>query len=135
MLSYGVHHGTNRFEIGSQDLESEFANQFDISLDYGTEHINFNINPFYNHFQNYIYVAPTADFIDGYQVYQYTQASSARTYGGELYLHYHPHFAHRLHLEHDFSYVIGEDNNNNPLPLIPQTRLNSNLKYEFAETG
>ena len=134
MLSYGVHHGTNRFEIGSQDLESEFANQFDISLDYGNEHINFNINPFYNHFQNYIYVAPTADFIDGYQVYEYTQASSARTYGGEVYLHYHPHFAHRLHLEHDFSYVIGEDNNNNPLPLIPQTRLNSNLKYEFAET-
>ena len=135
MLSYGVHHGTNRFEIGSQDLESEFANQFDISLDYGNEHINFNINPFYNHFQNYIYVAPTADFIDGYQVYEYTQASSARTYGGEIYLHYHPHFAHRLHIENDFSYVIGEDNNNNPLPLIPQTRLNSNLKYEFAETG
>ena len=135
MLSYGVHHGTNRFEIGSQDLESEFANQFDISLDYSSEHINFNINPFYNHFQNYIYVAPTADFIDGYQVYEYTQASSARTYGGEIYLHYHPHFAHRLHLEHDFSYVIGEDNNNNPLPLIPQTRLNSNLKYEFAETN
>jgi len=135
MLSYGVHHGTNRFEIGSQDLESEFANQFDISLDYCTEHINFNINPFYNHFQNYIYVAPTADFIDGYQVYEYTQASSARTYGGEIYLHYHPHFAHRLHIEHGFSYVIGEDNNKNPLPLIPQTRLNSNLKYEFAETG
>lgn len=135
MLSYGVHHGTNRFEIGSQDLESEFANQFDISLDYGNEHINFNINPFYNHFQNYIYVAPTADFINGYQVYEYTQASSARTYGGEIYLHYHPHFAHRLHLEHDFSYVIGEDNNNNPLPLIPQTRLNSNLKYEFAKTN
>ena len=134
MLSYGVHHGTNRFEIGSQDLESEFANQFDISLDYGTEHFNFNINPFYNHFQNYIYVAHTADFINGYQVYEYTQTSSARTYGGEIYLHYHPHFAHRLHLEQDFSYVIGEDNNNNPLPLIPQTRLNSNLKYEFAKT-
>ena len=78
MLSDGVHHGTNRYEIGSQDLESEFANQFDVSLDYNTEHINFNINPFYNHFQNYIYVAPTADFIDGYQVYEYSQASSAK---------------------------------------------------------
>ena len=75
------------------------------------------MNPFYNHFQNYIYVAPTADFIEGYQVYEYTQASTARTYGGEIYLHYHPHFAHRLHIEHDFSYVIGEDNNNNPLHL------------------
>ena len=71
----------------------------------------------------------------GYPEYMYSQAPSAKTYGGEIYLHYHPHFAHRLHLEQDFSYVIGEDNNNNPLPLIPQTRINSNLKYEFAETG
>lgn len=135
MLSDGVHHGTNRYEIGSQDLESEFANQFDVSLDYNSDHINFNMNPFYNHFQNYIYVQPTADYIDGYQVYIFSQASSAKTYGGEVYIHYHPHFAHRFHLEQDFSYVIGEDNNNNPLPLIPQTRINTNIKYEFAETG
>ena len=134
MLSDGVHHGTNRHEIGSQNLESEFANQFDISLDYNSEHININVNPFYNYFQNYIYVKPTDRYIGNYQVYEYTQASTSRTYGGEIYLHYHPHFAHRLHIEHDLSYVIGEDENNNPLPLIPQTRLNSNLKYEFAET-
>ena len=135
MLSDGVHHGTNRHEIGSLDLESELANQFDVSLDYNSEHLNLNVNPFYNSFKNYIYLEPTADFIDGYQVYVYSQASSAKTYGGEIYLHYHPHFAHRLHLEQDFSYVIGEDNNNNPLPLIPQTRINTNLKYEFAERG
>lgn len=135
MLADGVHHGTNRYEIGSVDLKSEFANQFDVSFDFNSEHLNVNVNPFYNNFKNYIYVEPTADYIDGYQVYIYSQATSARTYGGEIYLHYHPHFAHRLHLEQDFSYVIGEDNNNNPLPLIPQTRINSNLKYEFAETG
>ena len=135
MLADGVHHGTNRYEIGSVDLKSEFANQFDVSLDFNSEHLNVNVNPFYNNFKNYIYVEPTADYIDGYQVYIYSQASSARTYGGEIYLHYHPHFAHRLHVEQDFSYVIGEDNNNNPLPLIPQTRINSNLKYEFVETG
>ena len=135
MLSDGVHHGTNRYEIGSEDLESESANQFDVSLDYNTEHINININPFYNHFRNYIYVAPDSIYIDGYQVYNFSQAPTANTSGGEIYLHYHPHFAHRLHLEQAFSYVIGEDNNNNPLPLIPQTRINTNLKYEFPERG
>ena len=30
MLADGVHHGTNRYEIGSVDLKSEFANQFDV---------------------------------------------------------------------------------------------------------
>jgi len=133
MLSNGVHHGTNRYEIGSTDLESEFANQFDVSLDYNNEHISFNVNPFFNTFKNYIYIKPTGDVIDAYPVYEYSQASSARTYGGELYMHYHPHFAHRLHLEQDFSYVIGEDNKNIPLPLIPQTRINTKLKYEFKK--
>ncbi len=133
MLADGVHHGTNRYEIGSQDLVSEFANQYDVSLDYKSEHVNFNMNPFYNSFKNYIFVEPTADFIDGYPVYVYSQAPSAKTYGGEVYFHYHPHFVHRIHIESDFSYVIGQDNNNNPLPLIPQTRMNTNIKYEFGE--
>ena len=133
MLADGVHHGTNRYEIGSKNLKSEFATQFDVSFDYNTEHINFNVNPFFNTFENYIYIRPTGQIIEDYPVYAYTQASSAKTYGGEFYFHYHPHFAHRLHLEQDFSYVIGEDNNNNPLPLIPQTRINTKLKYEFKE--
>ncbi|MEJ6711250.1 MAG: TonB-dependent receptor, partial [Flavobacteriales bacterium] len=136
MLADGVHHGTNRYEIGSQDLESEYANQLDFSLDYNTAHLNVNINPFYNTFKNYIYIKPTEEIIDGYEnypVYRYAQTSSATTYGTEIYFHYHPHFAHRLHLEQDFSFVMGEDQYNQPLPLIPQTRINTNLKYEFGE--
>ena len=133
MLANGVHHGTNRYEIGSNDLDSEFANQFDVSLDYNNEHISFNVNPFFNTFKNYIYIKPTGGIINDYPVYVYSQATSARTYGGELYMHYHPHFFHRLHLEQDFSYVIAEDNNNLPLPLIPQTRINTKLKYEFRK--
>lgn len=133
MLANGVHHGTNRYEIGSQDLESEFANQLDFSLDYNTAHLNVNINPFYNTFKNYIYINPTGEVIDDYPVYLYAQTASATTYGTEIYFHYHPHFAHRLHLEQDFSFVMGEDQYNQPLPLIPQTRINTNLKYEFGE--
>ena len=136
MLANGVHHGTNRYEIGSQDLESEYANQLDFSLDYNTAHLNVNINPFYNTFKNYIYINPTGEVIDGYEnypVYRYAQTASATTYGTEIYFHYHPHFAHRLHLEQDFSFVMGEDQYKQPLPLIPQTRINTNLKYEFGE--
>ena len=87
----------------SLELVSEFANQLDFSFDYNTEHINFSVNPFYNKFKNYIYLNPTGNLIDDYPVYEYSQASSAQTYGGEFYLHYHPHFAHRLHFEQDFS--------------------------------
>jgi len=131
MLANGVHHGTNRYEIGSKDLVSELGNQFDLSLDYNTAHLELCINPFLNVFKNYIYLKPTNDKINDYPVYEYSQASSAKTYGGEFYVHYHPHFAHRIHIEQDVSYIIGKDNQDRPLPLIPQTRINTNLKYEF----
>ncbi len=133
MLADGVHHGTNRYEKGALDLESEFAHQFDLSLDLNTEHVDLNINPFYNVYNNYIYIDPSGEEIDGYPVYYYTQTSSAKTYGGEFFLHYHPHFAHRLHVEQGFSVVKGEDKDQNPIPLIPQTRINTNLMYEFVD--
>lgn len=133
MLADGVHHGTNRYEKGALDLKSEFANQFDLSLDLNTEHVDLNINPFYNVYNNYIYINPSDEQINGYQVYYYTQTSSAETYGGEFFLHYHPHFAHRLHLQLGASFVKGEDKDQNPIPLIPQTSFNTNLKYEFAD--
>ncbi len=131
LLSDGVHHGTNRYEIGNTELDSEFANQFDLSYDYSNDHLKFNINPFINLFNNYIYVEPIDNIIDGYNVYIYSQAEKAKTYGGEFFLHYHPHFAHKFHIEQNLSLVMGEDENNNSLPLIPQTRLNTNLRYDF----
>ncbi len=134
LLSYGVHEGTNRFELGNANLKSELATQVDFTLDYKSEHLSFAVNPFYNSIQNYIYLAPTDTSIDNSPVYEYRQ-SSAILYGGEAGFHYHPHAIHWLHLESNVSTVFAEDEGNNPLPLIPATRLNSTLKAEFSKKG
>lgn len=135
LLANGVHHGTLRYEVGNKDLKSEKATQFDVSVEYTNDHISLILNPFYNAFQNYIYIEPQDTDVEGFPLFLYKQISSAQLYGGDFGVHYHPHFLHQLHLEHNVSYLFAEDKQNNPLPLIPQTRFNSTMRFEFKSQG
>lgn len=72
--------------------------------------------------------------IDNNPVFEYLQ-TNAFLYGGELGFHYHPHKIHWLHLESNLSTVIAEDKNNNALPLIPQTKINSTIRAEISQKG
>jgi len=130
LLSNGVHEGTNRFEKGNRHLKSEKATQLDFSFSYQNDHFKFSVNPFYNRIKNYIYLSSTGNFIDTNPVYEYLQ-TDAHLYGGELGFHYHPHTIHWLHIESNLATVIAEDSDNNALPLIPQTEINTTLSAEF----
>lgn len=134
LLSDGVHHGTNRYIKGDVNLKNENATQLDFSFDYQDEHFNFSVNPFYNAIQNYIFLSPIDTVIDNSPVFEYLQ-TSAFLYGGELGFHYHPHKIHWLHLESNLSTVIADDKNRNPLPLIPQTKINSTVRVEITHKG
>ncbi|NQX82552.1 MAG: TonB-dependent receptor [Flavobacteriaceae bacterium] len=134
LLSDGVHEGTNRYEIGNSNLVNENALQFDLSYEYKYEHFDFSVNTFYNTIYNYIYISPTTEFVEGNSVFEYLQ-TDARLYGGELYLHYHPHSIHWLHIDSDISTVIAQDNNGNSLPLIPQTKINTSVSAEISRGG
>ena len=39
LFSDGVHHGTNRYEIGDQQLDIEYANQIDFKYQWSSEHL------------------------------------------------------------------------------------------------
>ena len=134
LLSDGIHHGSFRYEIGNTALKTEQAIQADFSLAIHLDDFEFIINPFYNYIQNYIYLERRDSMIDEFLVYGYTQADYAQLYGVDAGLHYHPHKAHWLHLESSFSNVFAEDLSKNPLPLIPQTRLNNRIKFEINST-
>lgn len=133
LTSYGVHHGTNRFEIGNPDLESEQNFQTDVSLEYSNQHIEVFANGFYNHLNHYIYANPTGNEIDGYPVYQYVQ-NDARLYGGEFGIHFHPHPWDWLHLESSFETVTGQQSNDDYLPLIPANKWSNVIRVEFKGT-
>jgi len=132
LFSDGIHHGTLRYEIGDEALKSEYATQFDFSYEFHGEHIELIVNPFYNYIQNYIQIQPIDTVIDGAKVFLYSQTNDVNLYGLDIGFHYHPHFAHWLHLESSYSYIRGEQLNGSSLTLMPQARINSFLKVNFS---
>ncbi len=131
LTSNGVHHGTNRFEVGNNTLVNEKNLQFDLSLDYNSEHFELFANGFYNNIHNYIYLSPTGEIEEDAPVYTYLQ-ENAKLYGGEFGFHLHPHPLDWLHLESSFETVIGKQDNGNYLPLIPANTLKNTLRTEFS---
>ncbi|MGB5244845.1 MAG: TonB-dependent receptor [Lutimonas sp.] len=131
LTSYGVHHGTNRFEIGNPDLESERNFQTDLSLEYGNQHFEVFANGFYNSLNNYIYASPNGEFEEDYAIYEYIQ-NDAELYGGEFGIHLHPHPLDWLHLESNFEMVIGKQKNGDYLPLIPANKWSNTVRGEFT---
>ena len=130
LTSNGVHHGTNRFEVGNSDLANEKNIQLDIALEYKTAHIELFVNGFYNHLDDYIYLTPTGTIEDGAPVFEYTQ-NNAKLFGGEFGFHLHPHPIDWLHLESSFELVIGKQQSGAYLPMIPANTFKNKISTEF----
>ncbi|WP_413999923.1 TonB-dependent receptor [Flavobacterium sp. W1B] len=130
LTSNGVHHGTNRYEIGNSDLKTEQNLQTDLNLEYNNSHFEFFVNGFYNHINNYIYTSPAGTQIDNNDVFDYVQ-NNAKLYGGEIGLHLHPHPLDWLHYETSFETVTGKKQDGDYLPLIPANNWNNTIRTEF----
>jgi iron complex outermembrane receptor protein len=130
LTSNGVHEGTNRYELGNPDLETEQNMQTDLNLEYKSGHFEFFVNGFYNHINNYIYTSPTGEVLDDNLVFDYIQ-NNAHLFGGEAGLHFHPHPLDWLHYETSFETVTGKKDNGDYLPLIPANNWNNTIKTEF----
>ncbi|MBP6182218.1 TonB-dependent receptor [Flavobacterium sp.] len=134
LTSNGVHEGTNRYEIGNSDLETEQNVQTDVNLEYKNSHFEFFANGFYNHINNYIYTSPTGAVLDNNAVFDYIQ-NNAKLYGGEIGLHFHPHPLDWLHYDTSFETVTGKKQSRSVgsdfLPLIPANNWNNTIRTEF----
>jgi len=134
LLADGVHHATMQYLVGDRNFESERASQIDFYLGTHFEHLEIVVNPFINQINNYIYKIqrfdannqPAIDNNSGLYIFDMRQ-TNAFFAGGEIAIHYHPHIAHWLHLESNFSLLSNQDS----LPFIPQNRLNNTVKIEF----
>ncbi|RSK38721.1 TonB-dependent receptor [Mangrovimonas spongiae] len=130
LTSNGIHHGSNRYEIGNINLDNEQNIQLDVNLEYKNKHVELFVNGFYNHINNYIFLSPDGTEIEENPVYNYIQ-DNAKLYGGEIGFHLHPHPVHWLHLESSFETVTGKQDNSNYLPLIPANSINNTLRVEY----
>lgn len=130
LTSEGTHEGTNRYEIGNENLKNEQNFQADLALEFKNEHVEVFVNAFYNKVNNYIFISPNGALIDNTPVYNYLQ-SNANLYGGEIGMHFHPHPLDWLHIESSFETVTGKQENDSYLPLIPSNSLSNTLRVEF----
>ena len=130
LSSNGVHDGTIRYEIGNPNLKSEQNFQTDINLEYKSSHFELFVNGFYNKINNYIYISPTGNSINGFSVFDYLQ-NNAYLYGGEAGIHFHPHPIDWLHITSSFESVTGKKQDGTYLPLIPANKWNNSIRIDF----
>jgi len=129
LFSEGVHHGTNRYEIGDSTLSEEKNIQTDISLSsYGSDS-SFGLDVFYNSINDYIYLNPTGTTISSRPVYNYSQAD-ASLFGGEL------HFTKSTSLEWlsyktSLEYLSGEKSGGGNLPFISPFTIKHTFNFGF----
>jgi len=132
LLSDGIHHGSARYELGDTTLPSERFTQLDLSYDFTGNHLSFVVNPYIMYSKDFIQIAALDSFIDAYGVYQYQSVDEALLYGIESRVHYHPHFAHILHLETGVSASFGQSFSGEDLYFFPQPRLRSNVRVDLS---
>ncbi|HEY6090713.1 MAG TPA: TonB-dependent receptor [Gemmatimonadales bacterium] len=82
LFANGPHIGEARYEQGDSTLEPEASRGVDVGLRWSGRRTRLEIAGYHNRMSNFIYVTPTAVFIDSLRVYQYRQAE-AEMLGGE----------------------------------------------------
>src|SRR5688572_17250094 len=146
--SNGVHEGTFRYEYGDKNLMSETSLQLDGGVEVNYEHFNLAIAGFYNQINNFIFYRKLGSVFGGDSIinvageyipaFQFDQ-NDAKLSGLEVSLDIHPHPLDWLHFENAVSFVRGKFDEKiggtDNLPLIPATKLSSELEASFKKTG
>ena len=148
LASNGAHAGTNRYEYGDKDLQSETSFQADAGVEVNTQHFSLLVNAFYNSIQNYIFYSRLEAKAGGDSLvnvggtdlgaFKFKQ-SNASLVGFEIKFDLHPHPLDWLHFENSFSFVAGHFGESyegsNRLPFIPAPRLQTELRADIKKVG
>lgn len=136
LYAYGLHHGAASIERGNTSLDEEKAWNFSSELHYQKKHLDLELDLFYYYFKNYIYAAPTLDYVltirGAFPEYEYVQ-NKAQLYGGDLFLKYA--LSNQLSISNKTSIVFGDNlDSNTAIIMIPAPKTRLELKYSFKET-
>jgi iron complex outermembrane receptor protein len=150
LASNGAHEGTNRYEVGDNDLKSETSLQVDGGLEVNTEHVTLEANLFYNRINNFVFyekvlngggtdsmvIDPESG--DELNLFRFDQ-HDAYLYGTEASIDIHPHPLDWLHFRNTFSYTRArfteEIDGTKNIPFIPAARLFTDLAVHFLPKG
>ena len=126
LTSNGVHEGTIRYEIGNSSMKSEKNYEGDLGLIYQVKNFKVQGNYFYNRVNDYIYLNPTTDMIQNYNVYRFEQ-TNALLKGGEFSIDYKPVYWFDFYTS--YSTVIATKSGGEYLPLMPADKIINRIKF------
>ena len=88
---------------------------------------------FYNNIKDYIYVNPTNDYVDDFQVYKYIQ-KDASLFGGEIYFNKET-AVDWLSSETSLEFISGETSDRENLPLLSPVTINQSFVFDFDNSS
>jgi len=136
LSSDGIHHGTFRHEQGDSTLHTERGWQADLNFTLLTQKLRLVCTPFFNYFDQYIYLSPTAKFStlpEGGQVYKYQQDNAIFT-GAEISASYQ--LWQQLFLKGSMEYVWNYNFTTElALPFTPPFSVLGEIEYTLPFAG
>ena len=127
LFANGPHIGEARYELGDSTMKPEASRGVDLGVRWSGRHARFEVSAYHNRLSDYIYITPTAVFIDSLRVYQYGQAE-AEMLGAEALLEAEvaPGFVASGRIEA----VRGTNlTSHEPLPLLPPRRASIEFRW------
>ena len=133
LFSDGMHHGTNRYEIGDSSLSEEVNYQLDFSFTKYSSTGKLGYDLYYNSIDDYIFLSPTTEVISESPVYRYVQ-SDATLFGGEFF-YSRQTSVDWLSYETALEFVSGKEKDGNNLPYMPPLSFNQTIFLDFEKTS
>ena len=120
LFANGPHIGEARYELGDSTMQPEASRGVDLGVRWSGRRARLELAAYHNRMSDYIYITPTAVFIDSLRVYQYGQAE-AEMLGGEAVLE--AEIGSGLVARSRVEAVRGTNlTSHEPLPLLPPVR-------------
>ena len=111
LFSDGLHHSAARIELGNLRMKQETSNRFSGTYQYQANLFSLNIEAFYNHINNYIFIEPTGvehTIRGAFPVWSYNQTNAA-LYGIDLSANYN--LSKQWLITNKSSFIKGRDLN------------------------
>ena len=134
LYSQGVHYCAYRFEQGAETLQKERSFNVEQSIEWNPAWGRVELALYQNAIDDYIFIRPTGDEANGWQVYAW-ESTDADFQGGEMSIQVQPAHWDHVQAESVFSLVDARDRNGAALPLIPPATLRSTVGWANGSRG
>ena len=132
----GINYHIFRYERGNAELDPEESYQVDVGIHWDNEVFCIQVDPYLNYFPNYIYLNPTAEYVEGLQLYHYTQARVLR-YGVEAQAIWrmNRHWESELKGEYLYARQRSGEKKGYTLPFSTPWSVDAEVKYSYDWRG